>query len=48
MTTIGISYTTNDSEKDEIIIQKIIKFIETLRPDLTILNIISDSMKIEN
>jgi hypothetical protein len=48
MTTIGIAYTTNDSKNDEIIIQKIIKFIEILRPDLTILNIISDSMKIEN
>ena len=48
MTTIGIAYITNDSKKNEIIIHEIIKFIEIFRPDLTILNIISDSIKIEN
>ena len=48
MTTIGIAYITNDSKKHEIIIHEIIKFIEIFRPDLTILNIISDSIKIEN
>tara|TARA_B100000749_G_scaffold249738_1_gene214449 strand:- start:379 stop:678 length:300 start_codon:yes stop_codon:yes gene_type:complete len=48
MTTIGIAYITNDSKKNEIIIHEIIKFIEIFRPDLTIVNIISDSIKIEN
>ena len=48
MATIGIAYITNDSKNDEIVIHKIIKTIETLRPDLIILNIITDSIKIEN
>jgi hypothetical protein len=48
MTTIGIAYITNDSKQNEIIIHKIIKFIEIFHPDLTILNIITDSIKIEN
>ena len=48
MTTIGIAYITNDSKQNEIIIHEIIKFIEISRPDLTILNIITDSIKIEN
>ena len=48
MATIGIAYITNDSKNDEIVIHKIIRTIETLRPDLIILNIITDSIKIEN
>ncbi len=48
MATIGIAYISNDSKNNGIIFHKIIRTIETLRPDLIILNIISDSIKIEN